>query len=630
MASVKDALEYIRKEDAAIFVGSGCSLDSGAPSAKVLANNLHAYLPDEIKKDVNADNLQQVCEAYNCDSKSQSELRCHISDIFSNLKPNNFHTLLRQIPHFKTIITTNYDTLIEDAYHFEYLQVLVDDKDCNLYDPNKVHLYKIHGDIHHLDKVIASKSDYRHTQRAPKNKVIWDKAISEIATKSVVFVGYGLEDDNVLAELEELLNRLGKERKRIFVVLPNASPLKRKEIQTLGASYIDSTGEDFLSSVLAGLKSTFGYDRKHNVCSMDTSVRFGLLSGVSFSFENIGNSTSITAIKGVSGPVTHNLLFNTKNRDLIDHKFPSFDVCLNNGFKLPSYSLNESELKTLEYWVNGLKLNDVTDIQKVIVCPSIDNVDLAFKSASLGINKKVKARKYFANDEVHICVSDEFCIIEYAFKVPSDGVSGFSMQFRITLNEEFHNLDDAISWATILVAITRNSDLKFYINNFHFGPYVINGVDNPSLFDDVLDYCKNIKCIEENSDVLFASYDRYSPEGHFVSKIIRSYITKTEFTDLPRKELKKINMVLYEKGDYDEEHDYVARIRTSLNNPLTFCGQEFTVPEERVLMMKCKIVPDNPTVDGKFPVTVYPVTEKIQYGYYDFDVPDMTDSASSD
>lgn len=630
MASVKDALEYIRKEDAAIFVGSGCSLDSGAPSAKSLANQLHSYLPEDIREEVDADNLQRVCEAFEADQKTSAELKEHVRKIFSNLRPSRFHSLLMQIPHFQTIITTNYDTLIEDAYKCTYLQVIVDDKDCNQYDSGKVHLYKVHGDIHHLDKIIASKGDYRHTLTEPKDKVVWNKVISEIATKCTIFVGYGMEDDNVLAELEDLIKRLGDDRKKVFVVIPKATPLKKKQIQNLGASYIDSTGESFLSDVLDGLKDTFGYDRKHNVCSMDTSARFGLLNQVSFAFENLGGSTSIKSINSVSGPVSHNFHFNTKNKNILNHTFPNSDIGLIKGFNLPSYELSEEELKTFEYRVNGLKLSDISDTKKVVICPSLDDINLAYKSASFGISKKIKAKKYFANDEIHICVSTDFCRIEYILIVPKTNGDGINIKCQFTLNEEFHNLDDAICWARIMVAMTRNSDLKLYLNDACLGSCVLNDIDNPTFFDDVLNYCENIKAIEDNSDVLFSSYERYSPNGHFMSKIIRSYLTKTEFTDVPRKELKRINMVMYEQGDYNEENLYVARIRTSINNPLVLCKHEFTVPEERVLMMKCKITPTGNNKEGQYPVTIYPVTDKIQYGYYDADDPDMTDPPKKD
>lgn len=85
MASIEDALKYIRREDAALFVGSGCSLDSGAPSAKSLANQLHSYLPKDIREEVNADNLQSVCEAFDADKKKSAELKEYMAHLQSSV-----------------------------------------------------------------------------------------------------------------------------------------------------------------------------------------------------------------------------------------------------------------------------------------------------------------------------------------------------------------------------------------------------------------------------------------------------------------------------------------------------------------------------------------------------------------
>lgn len=625
MASIEDALKYIRREDAALFVGSGCSLDSGAPSAKRLANQLHSYLPKDIREEVNADNLQRVCEAFDADKKKSTELKEHIRNIFSNLRPSRFHSLLMQIPHFQTIITTNYDTLIEDAYKCNYLQVIVDDKDCNQYDPSKIHLYKVHGDIHHIDKVIASKSDYRHALTEPKDKVVWNKVISEIATKCIIFVGYGIEDDDVLAELEDLIKRLGDNRKKLFVVIPKATPFKKKQIQNLGALYIDSTGEVFLSQVLNRLKNTFGYDRTHNMCSMDTSARFGCLNNVSFAFEKLGDRTLIRNIRGISCPVINEVRFDVNDKNIFKNYFPILGEGFLKGFSLPICVLNKDEINSYERRVNGLKISDVSDIRKIIVCPSIDNVTLTYKSSSLGINKKCNAKKYYANDRIHVCLLNDFCKIEYSIKVHDTPIESISMNCTFTLNEEFHDLDEAISWANIMVALTQNTDLKLYINEICLGSCVMIDNSNPIPFDDVLDYCENIKAIENNSEVIFSSYERYTPSRYFISRIIRSYITKTEFTDVPREELKRINMVMNEQGDYNENDFYVVGIITRINNPLVLCGREFNVPEERVLMKKCKIIPKGHNNDGQYPITISPATKMIQYGYYDPEEPDITE-----
>lgn len=121
-------IEHIRKEDAALFVGSGCSFGSNAPSATQLANSLYNLIPEDLSAGINKDGLKKVSSVLEASDGNRDRLIEVLSSAFCNLQPNSFHKGLSQVPYIHTIITTNYDSLIEDAYGYH---------NCSLYSEQK-------------------------------------------------------------------------------------------------------------------------------------------------------------------------------------------------------------------------------------------------------------------------------------------------------------------------------------------------------------------------------------------------------------------------------------------------------------------------------------------------------------
>src|SRR5574344_884525 len=185
MNKFESVIELVRKEDVFLFVGSGCSLASGAPSATELANDLFNKLPKDIQAETDQNNLQKVSEALCLQDKGRDALNEVLKEDFSNLQPSKFHKNLVKIPHINTIITTNYDSLIEDSYLDDMCQVIRKDDDCCLFDSHKVQVYKIHGDLQTLDRIVISETDYRKFIGEPKDSLIWSQIQSKVATKHI-------------------------------------------------------------------------------------------------------------------------------------------------------------------------------------------------------------------------------------------------------------------------------------------------------------------------------------------------------------------------------------------------------------------------------------------------------------
>ncbi len=325
MNKYKAIIDFIRREDVTLFVGSGCSTASKAPSTKDLTERIWSLLdPDYQDNDIKS-SLQEVAENLVVqEGNDRTKLNKVLVDSFACLTPSLFHQLILQIPHFHTIITTNYDSLIETAYTFDCFQVIASDSELATADSRKVQLLKIHGDTKHLDDIVITKTDYRHFLESPKYSLLWSRITTEFTSKHIVFVGYSADDQNILNLIEHIKNKTSGSIKQMFLVAPALKIVQEKRLKDMGVTIVNGTGEEFLEATISSLKESFGEDKYNNICSQDTLGRFALLSGILFSFENNGEHTSITRWRSSNeNPCALTMSFSTKSLDIIGGRTPT-------------------------------------------------------------------------------------------------------------------------------------------------------------------------------------------------------------------------------------------------------------------------------------------------------------------
>jgi len=623
MGKFSSIVEVIRKEDVVLFIGAGCSIQSGAKTAKQLAVELACLLPEDTRKETDTDNLQKVAEAIIFNDGNRDRVNNFIRNQMENLTPSDFHKHWVYIPHIHSIITTNYDSLIEDAYWGNRCQVFRKDEDCPAYQHNKVHLFKIHGDLQSLDRIVISESDYRHFIDEPTDSIIWSKIMSEMAMKTVVFVGYGVEDNNILNLLECIVNKVGKQPKKMYIICPSVGITQGKRLNQLGIKHISGSGEEFVAETIQEIKDNFGFDKENNVCSQDTLSLFGLMNGVCFSLENTGDHTSITGMKAKSGNLLHQLHFNTKSPDILSNTFTQTTTELIKGFNVPYKSLNAEELKSFEHRVNGIRVNGQSDYSKVLIGPAITEDKVIFQSVKGHFRLSHLIRRYGTGQEAHFCIDGEICLIEYILTVPQEKGKPISGKINITLKESFKNLDEAIKWADLLIAMVDNDDfvISFPSVSLPAIPFPNNGISE--IYHDIKAYFENIREIEQVGNFMFDEYESYSPDSFMVSKMVLSFLKKEPFIDKPREGLKHISMSI-PKGKFDKRPGYYfVRIVTNMNGSVELNSKIFEIEEERALLQKCTIESvdeSNPEFDI---IVINNLEDQIQYEYVKTGEPDL-------
>lgn len=625
MNKYKKIIELIRREDVTLFVGSGCSIASNAPSAKELADKFWPLLEPAYQDDDIKSSLQDVTENLVIqEGANRTKLNKVLVDTFTSLTPSTFHDLLPRIPHFHTIITTNYDFLIETAYSFDLSQVIASDPELVNTDSRKVQLLKIHGDTKHLEDIVITKSDYRHFLESPKNSLLWSRITTEFTSKHIVFVGYSAEDQNILNLIEHIKKKTSGSIKQMFLISPSLKKAQEKRMKDMGVSIIKGTGEDFLKMTISSLKESFGEDKYNNICSQDTLCRFALLNGIQFSFENSGKHTRITHWSSLNGnPCPLKMNFATKSLDLIGGRNPTTINDIVKGFGIPMYALTSEELSTFRMSVNDLRINGESEMKKVLIGPAINDLDVAFISHDYSIDCRCKAKKYSENGVCHILIPTPIYNFELKIDFSNISKNAFTGELTTRLNEgRFEDLEKATKWTNMLANLQDNVGItlhlgQLYLENLNFS----NKEESQPLYRDWLNYCQNLSDIEKATNTIFPQYDGFTPDNFFHSKILRSYFRQEAFFDKPKKEYRSFTLDI-DKGNFHGTGDYIVRAVTRINGPISLCGLEYSIAEERVLMRHCKIESVDYIDDKKERLHITNLQDTIQYEYCDENEPD--------
>jgi len=271
--------------------GAGFSIPSGGIPGKELAYELLLKGPfkniddydqstsneyteeeiEEIKK-----NIKKAAEKYPLESLASGILKNfpfqHVSltkllkdVVFDEKKPqihnghNHMGAIINRIGLARMLFTTNWDNLLELALGDSSESITNSnfmDKDLEKILSEKIGVIHLHGTFD--DEPLFEE----HKLMKP-DQPLFSLFISELMTKSFVFVGYSLSDPNIRSlyfRVNEILMKQRKElKKTTYVVFPPENDIDRRvsEMTWLerNAIYIPMSGEDFFEQLHERIKS---------------------------------------------------------------------------------------------------------------------------------------------------------------------------------------------------------------------------------------------------------------------------------------------------------------------------------------------------------------------------------------
>lgn len=214
--SVSQIKKSIKENSLILFVGAGISANSNLPTWGELIQSFREELdlPDD-----NSDDYQRVAQYY-YDKFGKNRYTKKIEEVFSSKgisKPNELHTLIEKIAP-EHIITTNYDSLLEDQFESGLLKynVVAEDKDIPYTSPRR-YLIKMHGDLTKNNIVLKEEDYLDYSSNFP---MISNLIQTLIMNHTLLFVGYSLKDSTFKAIFRLVQNAFKSDAKFAYLYIP--------------------------------------------------------------------------------------------------------------------------------------------------------------------------------------------------------------------------------------------------------------------------------------------------------------------------------------------------------------------------------------------------------------------------
>jgi hypothetical protein len=163
-------------------------------------------------------------------------------DYFYN-RMTRFHRAVRPLYMIRDVITTNWDDFFEREAGFD---PIVYDEDLPLLAGARRRVLKIHGSITNIGSIVATEQDYRRSFKRLNDGPLGAYLKHLMSTKTILYTGYSLRDENYLRLLANVAKLLGPMARQSYFLSPYADaehieglPIPLEPIATDGAFFFE-------------------------------------------------------------------------------------------------------------------------------------------------------------------------------------------------------------------------------------------------------------------------------------------------------------------------------------------------------------------------------------------------------
>ena len=589
-------IKYIRKEDVAIFIGSGFSFKAGAPHVCDIIEAILKEGGESFTSENKNKNLREVSESFveYCDSRN--DLVTLLGKLFDfEVKDTSDQELLRKIPHIKTIFTTNYDTLIENAYPQVERVVITSNEGSSYTDEKKVNIYKVHGDITTLnspDGIIITESDYQNYFTSGRYELIWETLKLAFSKKHMLFIGYSLEDDNIIDIIKNVRNCIGASMKGMFLVAPGLSDNKAGQLRANHVAYIDAYADEILSTVITSIKDNVADDVRHNDVSKDTYDKFVELNADVFStIRKTEEGNIIEKVEVKNGQKREDTIQFTVPVDMKEcieqHHFNDKITVIGSSIQVPAYKISADRMINFSHYVNGIKFNGKEDISCLYVAPVINKHETKLKMPATKFAEPVIVVKYAQNNVAHIDIETPICYIKFEIHLGENKI--YDVSSRIESKDTYTSNSDALKWIDALIAMSKKGQVV-KIDGIDFK---VNHTNKKAIaeYEKIKDYYSTIRDIENETDITFTTYNQFSESNYLNALYVYHYLTGKGFTrDVPKNA--RLTFIIDTRNENNMpiekfKTDTFVMIQCDPLGSVELNGKQFTIPYRTTAYMDC-------------------------------------------
>lgn len=202
--------------EVSLFLGAGTSLDANFPTWPELLKPCAEELGLDIN---NVSDYFQLAQYY-INEYGESELYSLINERINKIDYNSKALDIIVKMGFKSVWTTNFDKVIEKNFENQQINInaIHDEKDLSSVNlMNRVNIFKLNGDIGHIDKIVISKSDIENYYL--NHELFLSFFQRELMTNTFLFIGYSFKDEIVLKAIQKLHSYIGKNKKTFYAIM---------------------------------------------------------------------------------------------------------------------------------------------------------------------------------------------------------------------------------------------------------------------------------------------------------------------------------------------------------------------------------------------------------------------------
>lgn len=616
-------IKLVRKERVSLFIGSGFSIEAGIPSVSTLKELILDELDnDQQREEHKNDNLDVLSEFYveEVCTGSRNELISLMKKAFEfEPKCVNDHEMLASTPHFRTLITTNYDTLLEASYPENECHVVRNDVDCTYVGEKRNTIYKIHGDFTAPDNVVITSSDYKKFKgKSWPNAIMWNDVCTEFLKKHILFIGYSLSDDNIIEIISRISKHVHKNQKQMFLIAPSIKSSYKTRLKKMKVQCYEAVATDFFKELNDSLLENISDDFRHKDVSAETFSRFCH----SHKYDpnvSIGSKPTdqnhINDVKSLNGePLNHSIKMTVSaaiKDKIVSHDFEKYGEYVPEStlYKdVPVIRLAGEDLIRCTHEVNGVVLSK--DVASILIGPVERKIDLSISIPGREFFKQLQARAYTLNNH-KILIYVDCHIFDIAINI-TFGENVMNVTFNFNFRKKYSDNDEALKWIDVIIAFFSNE--KVYIKELSTNPINTTGVQDISEypFNEYKEYYQNIKEIEMLTNKTFEFYNECTKERYDCSRIVKAYL-KHEYLVVKRGDESGLSFSTndVEYGEFTNEvkvNDSISIVSTTdKQQKISLNDRVFQIPYVHEVYNSCTVKGISPNERGKVKIDfLYP------------------------
>lgn len=244
-----DLADAIRDDQCVCFIGDKLFMADDIIAGKSIREKIAGILASNCDFKDRQASFEQIAQFYEMEKGRENLIKYIVGELQNpELVPPISYKLIARLP-FKVVVTTNYDSLLEKEYNEtdkEFIRVLHHESPSE-HVQSIILLVKLFGSIEEESSLVLTERDY--WDFLTKLPTISDLLKAYFSTKTLLFLGFDMEDDNFRRMFQEITRFGIKSRHKSYIIQWKPSRFIRRLWGEYDANIVYADTTEFLKQL---------------------------------------------------------------------------------------------------------------------------------------------------------------------------------------------------------------------------------------------------------------------------------------------------------------------------------------------------------------------------------------------